>query len=138
MKKQALFESAERLYIDNQLTFEEIAQKLGTCEKTVRLWADEGLWRQKRERFVQQRESLHSKLYDFTHKLIDTMTDDWADGQKVDPGRLYALARLVDRISKAQQAEGSIKMEKDKSAPRERDGLSDEAILQIEQQLRIM
>jgi hypothetical protein len=135
MKKNTLYAEAERLYIQGQCTFDEIASRLECAEKTIRLWADEGLWREKRAKFLQQKETLHEKLYEFLNSLMDTIKADWAEGNKVDPGRMFALGKLLDKMEKAKKFEQARSDESSEKDPTQ--GLDDEQLQMLEKQLGI-
>ena len=111
-KKHLYFNEAERLYVVEQCTIAEIASRLNLGEKTVRLWKEEGDWDRKRKQFLSERQSLAEELFVFARKLARSIMDDWDKGEKVDPGRLYALARLLPLILKVKDYE-SIAAEKE-------------------------
>jgi len=139
MKKAALYERAERLYISAQNTFDEIAAMLGVSERTLRTWADEGKWQNKRVKLVAQQESLDERLYNFVTKLMDRAEKDLEnpDGQ-IDVGRLYTITRLVDKLQKAHQYEGTLNTEKTENAKDPSGGVSEETLTKIEKQLSLL
>ncbi|MFN7066137.1 MAG: phage terminase small subunit-related protein, partial [Aquificaceae bacterium] len=58
-KKQLYFNEAERLYVIEQCTIQEIANRLRVSEKTVRLWKEEGDWENKRLQYLKSKEFFH-------------------------------------------------------------------------------
>jgi len=113
-KKHLYFNEAERLYIVGQCTIAEIASRLNLGEKTVRLWKEEGDWDRKKKQFLAERQSLAEELFVFARKLARSIMDDWDKGEKVDPGRLYALARLLPLILKVKDYETGIAEKEEK------------------------
>lgn len=109
-KIQEHFEDCERCYVSEAMSFEEIAARFGIAEKTVRLWADKGRWRERRKEFMSKRASLEEKLRTFVDKLMDTILDDWNKGNQVDPGRMYAFNNLIGKLEKVQKYEASAKV----------------------------
>lgn len=107
-KKHLYFNDAERLYVVEQCTIAEIASRLGLGEKTVRLWKEEGDWERKRAQFLKEKQSLAEELFVFARKLARSIMDDWDRGEKVDTGRLYALARILPLILKTKEYEQSL------------------------------
>lgn len=107
-KKHLYFNSAERLYVVEQCTITEIASRLNLAEKTVRLWKEEGNWEHKRLQFLKEKQAFSEELYVFARKLARSIMDDWDRGQKVDTGRLYALAKILPLILKTRDFELSI------------------------------
>lgn len=59
MKKVLLNDTAQRMYVEDLMTFEAIAAELDVSERTVRNWATAGRWDEKRHKFRQFQESLH-------------------------------------------------------------------------------
>ncbi len=106
-KIQEFYEEAECCYIQQDMTFNEIAARFGIAEKTVRNWADEGKWRERRNEYRQKRESLDEKLHKFVDKLMDSIMDDWENGKQVDPGRMYAFNNLLGKLDKVQKVEAA-------------------------------
>jgi uncharacterized protein YjcR len=113
-KKQLYFNEAERLYVVEQCTIGEIASRLKLGEKTVRLWKEEGDWDTKRKQFLKERQSLAEELFVFARKLARSIMDDWDKGEKVDQGRLYALARLLPMILKVKDYEANLSEKEEK------------------------
>jgi transposase-like protein len=139
MIRAELYERAEAMYVSQDMTFAEIASKFDCAERTLRLWAEEGGWQKRRVAFRAQREGLHEKLYKFTNDLMENVQKAWADGEQVDPGRLYALTRLIDKLDKAKQFDSEVAKEKKKAqSESDQGGLSEEAIRLIEQQLKLL
>jgi hypothetical protein len=115
MKKAQYFAEAERLYIVEQNTINEIASRLKLGEKTVRLWKEEGQWEEKRKQHLAQKESFHEELYGFARFLMSKIKEDMNDNVKVDPGRLYTFARILPLITKVKDYEDIVG--KDQSKP---------------------
>lgn len=59
MKQVLLNDTAQRMYVEDMMTFEAIAKELNCSERTIRNWATTGLWDQKRKKFREFQESLH-------------------------------------------------------------------------------
>lgn len=136
MKKAALYERAERMYIGERNTFAEIAATLACNEKTIRNWAAEGKWSEKRARFSAQQESLDEKVHAFVHQLMDKVQADWRDGNQVDVGRLYAITKLVATLDKTRKYEQTVSADGQQNT--EVSGLTPEKLAELEQKLRIM
>jgi len=115
MKKARYFAEAERLYIVEQNTINEIASRLKLAEKTVRLWKEEGQWEEKRKQSLAQKQSFHEELYGFERFLMASIKEDMQANRKVDPGRLYTFARILPLITKVKDYEDIVG--KDQSKP---------------------
>ncbi len=131
-KKQLYFNEAERLYVIEQCTLTEIASRLGLAEKTVRLWKDEGDWEAKRMQHLKSKEAFHEELYEFARKLMKTIKEDMENGERVDPGRMYAFTRLLPLIIKVKDYEDVLsKKEKDE----DKKGLTEDVLKIIESEI---
>ena len=51
-KNEVLLSNAERLYVVDQLTIEEVAQKVGVNERTIRRWKTDHKWDLKKEQYL--------------------------------------------------------------------------------------
>lgn len=130
MKRAALYEKAERMRVAMQMTYEEIARDLDISDRTVRTWADEGRWDEKRAAYVEQQSSLDERMYRFLHSLMDDVEAKQKAKEPVDVGRLYVISRLADKLEKARRYEGTVA--KEKAPAGERGGLSEETMREIE------
>jgi hypothetical protein len=133
---------AEQLYIQYQLSFDEIAARIGRCEKTVRLWADEGGWREKRQAFIRTQLSTHERLYDLVNKLIDKAQQDLESGDvDVGVGRLHAINNLSKSLKDMYRYEDdrvTKRKEEERSERQQSGGLSDDILQKLEKQLGIL
>lgn len=110
-------ELAQRLYIYDQMTFEEIARHIGRSDKTVRTWAADGDWQSKREKLLARHESTAEKLHKVVDHLADSIIRDCEQGETPDPGRTYALARLADKLDKLRKYETTVNAEQEENKP---------------------
>jgi DNA-binding transcriptional regulator YiaG len=111
-KKHLYYNEAERLYVAENMTIAEIANRLNLGEKTVRLWKEEGDWERKKLQFIKEKQSFAEELFVFARKLAKTIMEDWEKGEKVDPGRLYALTRLIPLVIKTKDFESALESAK--------------------------
>ncbi|HBE44264.1 MAG TPA: hypothetical protein DDW17_02115 [Deltaproteobacteria bacterium] len=131
-KKQLYFNEAERLYVVEQCTLTEIASRLRLAEKTVRLWKDEGDWEGKRMQHLKSKEAFHEELYEFARKLMKTIKEDMENGERVDPGRMYAFTRLLPLIIKVKDYEDVLSK---KEREEDKKGLTDDVLKIIESEI---
>lgn len=114
VKRDIHFSEAERLYSIEQMTINEIATRLKLNEKTVRIWKNTGDWENKRKKYIKSKLSFHEELYEFSKNLMQSIRSDLDTGQKVDQGRLYALARILPLITKVKEYEDFVAQKDDK------------------------
>lgn len=128
-----LIADAERLYVIEQMTIEEIAEKLKVGEKTIRNWKSESNWDLQKQQYLNSRQMFHEDLYNFARKLMATIEDSFEKGEKVDPGRMYAFMRMLPMITKIKEYEDVVAKSKDKYDAKK--GLSKDIIKQIESEI---
>ncbi len=104
-KREQYYEQAQELYVVKQCSFDEIGRRLGIAEKTVRTWAKDGEWASKRAALLSKRGTMHEMIYDTAYMLLESLRKDLADGVPVDPGRLYAINRLIATIEQSRKYE---------------------------------
>lgn len=128
-----LVADAERLYVIEQMTIEEIAEKLKVNEKTIRNWKTEGNWDLEKIQYVKSKQMFHEDLYNFARKLMATIEDSFEKGERVDPGRMYAFMRMLPMITKIKEYEDIVEKSRPKKATNK--GLSKDIIKQIEAEI---
>ena len=115
-KKQLYFAEAERLYVQEQYTLNEIALHLHLAEKTIRTWKDEGNWDIRRKQYLAEKQNLHEELYLMCRYLSKSINEDLKAGNKVDAGRLYTLVRILPILGKTKDIEEILKTDKGEPA----------------------
>lgn len=128
-----LVADAERFYIIEQMTVEEIAEKLKVNEKTIRIWKSEGNWDLQKLQYVKSKQMFHEDLYNFARKLMATIEDSFEKGERVDPGRMYAFMRMLPMITKIKEYEDIVAKSRNKNETKK--GLSKDIIRQIESEI---
>lgn len=130
--KKYLLNEAERLFTYEFLTIDEIANRLNISRRTVCNWKEQSDWNNKRKEYLKSKQSFHEELYEFARKLMNGISTDLDNGEKVDPGRMYAFCRILPMFTKVKDYEDVIK-KKDKKQTQK--GLTPELIAQIEEQV---
>ena len=131
-KKKYLYSEAERLYINELMTVEELARRLNVNRKTIMDWKEKGDWEKQRKDFLRAKQSFHCEMYEFARKLLKSIKEDFESGEKVDTGRLYAFNKIIPMFTKVKDYEDIIS-KKDK--PAKPKGLTPELISQIEEEI---
>ena len=134
-KKYELVADAERFYVVEEMTIEEIAAKLKVNEKTIRFWKSEGNWETKKSQYIKAQQMFHEDLYNFARKLMSTIEDSFEKGEKVDPGRMFTFMRMLPMITKIKEYEDIVAKCKVKTKAEAKKGLSKFIINQIESEI---
>lgn len=131
--KEYLANEAERLYLYEFLTTEEIAQRLNVSRRTITTWKEKGDWTNKRKKYLQSKQTFHEELYELARKLMNGIAADIDAGEKVEPGRMYAFCRMLPMFVKVKSYEDlTTKKETKKSNNK---GLTDDIVAQIEEDI---
>lgn len=131
--KEYLVNEAERLYVYDYNTVDEISSKIKISAKTVCRWKDKYDWETKRKSFLKSKQTFHEELYEFARKLMNGIATDIDAGEKVDPGRMYAFCRILPMFVKVKDYEDlTTKKETKKSNNK---GLTDDIVAQIEEDI---
>ncbi|MFA5751108.1 MAG: hypothetical protein WC898_02350 [Candidatus Paceibacterota bacterium] len=99
---------AHDYYVYQQMTFDEIARRIGRSDKTIRVWADEDGWREERERNLRARVNVHEKLHTLVQKITDRMILDCDSATELSPQSLHALTNLVNSMNSLYKYEGNV------------------------------
>lgn len=108
MKKALLFAKAEKMYIEDLMTFEAIANALEVSERTVRNWAQEGNWETKRARFAEFQESLHDDAREIATLLAQKIKEQLNNGQEPANHLLFSFTRIASSLIKMRDYEKTI------------------------------
>ncbi len=135
MKKQLLAESAAKLYIEKLMTLENIAQRLNVNERTLRRWKAADKWNEKRTEYLKNNTTFHEDLYKFGRNLLDSIQNDMAKGEKIEPARMYAVAKVVTMLKNVKIYEDKVTSEKHMPEATKPEGLTPEVIREIEEKI---
>ncbi len=130
--KKHLFDEAERLFVSDFCTIDEISAKLKLNRKTVTSWRDNGLWEKKRKDYLKSKQCFHEELYELARKLMRDISIDLDNGEKVDPGRMYAFCKIIPMFVKVKDYEDIMAKKNKEETPK---GLSPEIIRKIEEEV---
>ena len=135
MKKQLLAESAAKLYIEKLMTLENIAQRLNVNERTLRRWKATDKWDEKRSEYLKNNTAFHEDLYKFGRNLLDSIQNDMAKGEKIEPARMYAVTKIMTLLKNVKIYEDKVTSEKHMPETTKPEGLSPEVIREIEEKI---
>jgi len=143
MKKQ-FYDDAMRLYVREQLSFESIAKLFALNERTLRRWAEQGQWQQKREEFLKQDSALSDLHYQVSTLLLKRVLTHLKESGEFDERTekmIQAAARLSPQTERARKFEDAInpqiKPDKSTISPEERlNALKELGVVPTESEVR--
>jgi len=98
-KKKIYCEEAERLYVEEQMTIQEISLRLNVSVRLINYWKKDKDWKEKRKNFLKTRQNSDLRTYYFAKRILYRLEDDIAKGKKVSTKRLYSFTRMIDSIT---------------------------------------
>lgn len=108
MKKSQLYDRAELLYTEEQWTFEAIAKELECSDRTLRNWAKEGRWDEKRSGFLNMRQNLTADVQDIALLLARKIKSQLEDEMEPSPHLMNAFTRMASSLLKVREYEKDI------------------------------
>jgi len=130
--KKYLYNEAERLYLYDFMTIDEVAARLKLNRKTIMAWKADGDWEIKRKDFLKSKKCFHEELYELARNLLNGISSDLAKGEKVDAGRMYAFCKIIPMFTKVKDYEDIVNKKEKSEAPK---GLTAETIAKIEREV---
>ena len=111
MKKVLLNDTAQRMYVEDLMTFEAIALDLGVNERTVRNWANDGRWDEKRQKFRTFQENLHDDARDIAALLAQKIKTQLENGQEPANHLLFSYTKIASSLIKIREYDKNIAAE---------------------------
>ena len=100
MKRDKFFDIAEKMYVEQFITEEEIAKRIGVCDRTIRRWKALGDWGIKRDGFLKANTISKDAMYSLAHKMLDYFDEDMNNNKHIDSSRMYMFTNLMDEVLK--------------------------------------
>lgn len=136
-KKEAFYEHAERMFVEQGATRENIATRLGLGEKTIRLWAIEGGWEQKKSELMKSVTAANLGVYEVIRKYTIALQADLDAGVEVSKQRIDALAKLVKSVGGLKKYEDEVAQEKAEADRKSSAGDADDLVSKVNELLGV-
>ncbi|MDD3237753.1 MAG: helix-turn-helix domain-containing protein [Candidatus Gastranaerophilales bacterium] len=128
MSKKRHYNEAERLFICDGLSADEIARKFEISRRTIFYWKKEYNWDKKRADYLFNNTRMSFEINDFTRKLMDKIMTDIDNNRQVSQSEIYTVLNLIKRMLEIKNYEDEIVKAKKEEKPKE---LTPELIMQI-------
>jgi transposase len=119
-KKKIYYAEAEKLYVVEQMTIEEIASRFNLAVRTIKYWKQGQGWDVKRSAYLESQQSSHKDGYMYARRLLRAIKEDQQEGRKVSAGRLRALAKITRTFLEMKKDDDKGDMLRKFFAPREK------------------
>ena len=104
-KKAQHYADAERLFVQDRLSVEEIAGRIPVSSRTIGDWRREYGWDARREKLAETNSKTHEKLYTLIQTLTDKAIESAANGEEPSQSQLYFIGKMAPLLLKLQSYE---------------------------------
>jgi len=111
MKKVLLNDTAQRMYVEDLMTFEAIGEELDVSERTVRNWAKDGNWDVKRKKFMKFQENLQDDAREIAGLLAQKIKEQLGEGKEPANHLLFSFTRIASSLLKIREYEKTVAAE---------------------------
>lgn len=105
MKDKDLHTLAEHLYVHDFLSLEEVANRIGVNERTIRRWRNDDDWFAKRRQFIDKHSNIHEDLYNLARSTFEKIKADMENSNNINTGRLNQMINLIEAMFKSHRTE---------------------------------
>lgn len=132
MTKMKDYKQAEKMYIYDKTTLEEIGTKLNISRRTLFYWKKKYEWDRKRFETERNQENFSNELFEFARKLMQKISKDIDNKRQTPQSEIYSLMKILKNIPQVKQYENSNQKSKQ---PKPTGQLTPEIIEQIEREV---
>lgn len=121
MKKVLLNDQAQRMYVEDLMTFEAIAAEIDVSERTLRNWAKEGNWDMKRKKYMKFQENLQDDAREIAGLLAQKIKEQLGEGKEPANHLLFSFTRIASSLIKIREYEKTVAAEEARSESSEKE-----------------
>jgi len=89
MSKMKYYNEAERLYVEDKMTVDEIAIQLNISRRTLFYWKKKYDWDKKIFKKGREQELFNRELLNFAQKIMDKISNDIDNNQQTPQAEMY-------------------------------------------------
>src|SRR5574344_2000088 len=133
MSKMNLYNDAEKLFLYERLSPDEISAKLQISRRTVYYWKNKFCWDKKLAEVLKNKQFFSTELQDFVKLLMQNIMKTIDKKEPTNQAMLYSLMNLLKQMPELQKYENKVKEQPQKQT----DGISPDVIRQVNEILGI-
>lgn len=105
MSRMKLYNEAESLYIREELSPDEISDKIGVSRRTLYYWMAKYKWNDKKQEIKKSQKALSQDLFEFCKKLMRKIKKDIESAHTPNRAELYSLVNILKYLPALQKHE---------------------------------
>ena len=95
MSKMKYYKHAETLFLQDNLSVDEICKNLNVSRRTIFYWREKYEWDRKKAEKLANKEAFSKELQGFVEKLMAKITTDMQNKKPVNQSEYYTLTNLL-------------------------------------------
>ena len=130
MSKMKYYKHAETLFLQDNLSVDEICKNLNVSRRTIFYWRTKFEWDRKKAEKLANKEGFSKELQSFTEKLMAKITTDMQNKKPVNQSEFYTLTNLLKYLPDLVKNE----LKEQTQTPKPTGQLSEDLVTQIEKE----
>lgn len=135
MTKMKYYNEAEKLYIEDKMTVDEIAHQLNISRRTLFYWKKKYNWDKRRNDLNSNNLNFSAELRNFIRKLMAKLTKDMENKTPTAQAEIYTLLNLIKSLPEVKKYENSVAGVTKKQRTQTRKILPQKLIEQVEKDI---
>ena len=107
MSKMKYYKQAETIYIEANMSLDNIALKLNISRRTLFYWKKKYEWDRKRYKTQRNQKIFSEELLDFARKLMQKISKDIDNKTPTPQSEIYSLMNILKKLPQVKQYENS-------------------------------
>lgn len=130
MSKMKYYKHAEALFLQDNLSVDEICKNLNVSRRTIFYWRTKYEWDRKKAEKLATKDKFSKELQSFAEKLMAKLTTDMQNKKPVNQSEYYTLTNLLKYLPELVK----IEFKQQTEAPKPTGQLSEDFVKQIEKE----
>ncbi len=130
MSKMKYYKQAETLFLQDNLSVDEICKKLNVSRRTIFYWRTKYEWDRKKAEKLETKENFSKELQSFAEKLMEKITTNMQNKKPVNQSEYYTLTNLLKYLPDL----AKIELKEQPQIPKPTGQLSEDFVKQIEKE----
>ena len=130
MSKMKYYKHAETLFLQDNLSIDEICKNLNVSRRTLFYWREKYEWDKKKAAKFAKKEAFSKELQGFVEKLMAKITTDMQNKKTVNQSEFYTLTNLLKYLPDLVK----IELKEQTQTPKPTGQLSEDFVKQIEKE----